>query len=394
MNQGNYLDVVSQLAEELENAKMTYQFVSATSLVIQGVQVNHEGQITLHVQWDLLEMVYELFVEYSPTEIRTDKVRGGFTFAYKEYNVAITCFFNTTVKTDPYRISVELGEGTVWVQSLYTYIYSLDESYKPAIGDFLMEKQLEMNSLNQRAWDQNNYLALLNRFGAPSEAAEKIKENPSWRIHPFGKYFGDVTSKNVIHLLGSNGVKGVALSLLGANVTIVDFSQENENFARELAGHAGVELNYLVTDVLSIPEKIDKKYDFALMELGVLHYFIDLAPLAKIIRNLLADEGKFILHEFHPISTKLIQSTGKKHKITGNYFDPSIKSKNVAFSKHLSGENETFLNVYQRQWTIGEVVTIFAQEQLYVEVLEEEPNHKLHDIGLPKTFTLVAKKIH
>ncbi|QOR68770.1 methyltransferase domain-containing protein [Cytobacillus suaedae] len=247
---------------------------------------------------------------------------------------------------------------------------------------------------NETAWNQNNYLALLTRYGNPTDIVGKIKDNPKWRLHPFYKYMNDLHDKNVVHLMGSNGIKGLAMALLGGNVTVVDFSKENERFALELADAADASLNYVVEDVLKVHEKLPaENADIVLMELGVLHYFIDLIPLASVISKLLKAGGTFILHEFHPVSTKLITSTGKKHKVTGNYFDPSIKEGNVAFTKHMPTEEQSSLTkVYQRQWTLGEIITSFAGQGLFVEILEEEPNHKLHDVGLPKTFTIVARK--
>ena len=50
--------------------------------------------------------------------------------------------------------------------------------------------------------------------------------------------------------------------------------------------------------------------------------------------------GRFVLHEFHPISTKLITSNGKKHKVTGNYFAPIIEKNPVAFTKHMPDEEK------------------------------------------------------
>jgi 2-polyprenyl-3-methyl-5-hydroxy-6-metoxy-1,4-benzoquinol methylase len=258
----------------------------------------------------------------------------------------------------------------------------------------LLKKQNEITKQNESAWNQDNYQALINRYGSPREAAEKIRHNPMWRLHPFYKFMDNISGKKIIHLLGSNGIKGVAMAMLGADVTIVDFSKENQRYANEVASEAGINIEYIVSDVLALTNDKNGMFDMVLMELGVLHYFIDLTPLAKKIYELLKVNGSFILHEFHPVSTKLITSSGKKHKVTGNYFDPSIKSADVAFSKHVEAENQQNLaKVLQRQWTLGEVVTAFAKEGLYVELLEEEPNHKLHDIGLPKTYTICAKKL-
>lgn len=57
-------------------------------------------------------------------------------------------------------------------------------------------------------------------------------------------------------------------------------------------------------------------YDIVLLELGVLHYFLDLQPLLSVVHQLLRPGGLLLLREFHPVSIKLITSKGKKHKVT------------------------------------------------------------------------------
>lgn len=396
MNNDSFFESVERLAIELTEEKIPYQFIDSTSLRIQGVNgLVNKHEIILLIQWDLLEKVYHLYESFSPGEITRDRQKASFQFWRDGFLITVICQFNTTVKTDPYRISIPYKGVELWCHSLYAEIYLNDYTYSKEIHEYLLSKHDEMTSINKEAWNQNNYQALVNRFGLPEEAAMKIKENPRWRLHPFQKYLpDDVGSKKVLHLLGSNGVKGVSLALLGADVTIVDFSNENKVFATKLSESAGVSIQYIVSDALSVSEKITDSFDIVLMELGVLHYFIDLKPLANTIKQLLNINGRFILHEFHPISTKLITSNGKKHKVTGNYFDSSIHTQSIAFSKHLSEVDKTESQVvYQRRWTLGEVITTFSREGLFTEVLEEEPNHKLHDFGLPKTFTLVCKKI-
>jgi 2-polyprenyl-3-methyl-5-hydroxy-6-metoxy-1,4-benzoquinol methylase len=395
LDQKSFLQIVEKYGMFFDEANMPYQYIDQTALLIQGVQVNasEQQEIKILIQWDLLETAHHLFLPYTPSDIKRDQLQAMFTFMDNVYQIKICCYFNTTIKTDPYRIQVGIGNIEVWCKSLYAYLFEMNHKYVTEIEGYLQEKQLEMNVINEQAWNQNNYQALLNRFGAPEVTAEKVKENPNWRLHPFRKYLGNLASKKVIHLLGSNGVKGVALALLGADVTIVDFSKENQRFAEEVSEHAGVSIDYILSDVMSLNKQNLGKYDVVLMELGVLHYFINLSSLATIVGQLMDQNGIFILHEFHPISTKLISSSGKKHKVAGNYFDPSLVTLEVAFSKHMPEEKKKDLaKVYQRQWNIGEVITTFAKKGIYVDVLEEEPNHKVHDIGLPKTYTMVARK--
>jgi SAM-dependent methyltransferase len=262
--------------------------------------------------------------------------------------------------------------------------------------------QKDQSKINEEAWNQSTYDAWANRFGVPSEAIKKIKENPSARLKSIYKHLGDVEGKKVANLLGSHGSKAVALALLGADVTVVDISSENARYANELAQEAGVKIRYLVSDVLDIPfEELTSDFDLVFMELGILHYFTDLKPIATVVSDLLRVGGRFVLQDFHPVSTKLITSRGttakiRKHKVTGDYFDTSLEETEVAYAKLLPGaKRDQLKKVLIRKWTLGEIVTAFAGAGLYIRFLEEEPNasSEVFDKGIPKTFTLVAEKI-
>nr|WP_279381047.1 class I SAM-dependent methyltransferase [Alkaliphilus hydrothermalis] len=203
-----------------------------------------------------------------------------------------------------------------------------------------------------------------------------------------------------MNLMGSNGTKAVALALLGADVTVVDFSEGNRQFAMELAEAAGVKINYILANVLEIPqEELRGDYDIVFAEMGILHYFSDLKPFFNVFYRSLKEEGIMVLRDFHPVSTKLITSRGttakiRKHKVTGDYFDTSLEEQDISYSKFMS-EGEEPIKVFLRKWNLGEVITAVAEEGLMIQSLEEEPNLscEVFDKGIPKTFSLVARKI-
>ncbi|MFI8491661.1 class I SAM-dependent methyltransferase [Peribacillus butanolivorans] len=392
----SYFHTITLIGKMLEKSNIPYQYTGQSALFVQGVEVDEYKNITIDVQWDVFNEVFELFSEFAPTQPEKNPESSSFLLEIDGVTVTVRCLFNMTIKTDPYRLSIKIGEMEIWCRSLYSYLYDEEmKKYSAEIHAYLSAEQQGFTAENEQAWNQNNYLALVNRYGKPKELASKIKQNPKWRLHPFYKYMGDVTGKKITHLMGSNGVKAVALAIIGANVKVVDFSQENATFANELAKEADVSIEYIISDVLSLSsEHVSEKQDLVLMELGVLHYLIDLQPLFEKIKMILKPGGRFILHEFHPISTKLITSNGKKHKVAGNYFAPAIENNEVAFSKHMPDEEkESLSKVVQRKWTIGELITAVGQSGLVIKVLEEEPNHKIHDIGLPKTYTLVAERV-
>lgn len=262
--------------------------------------------------------------------------------------------------------------------------------------------QKELNLHNEQAWNRHAYEAWVARFGTPEEAAARLKADPGARIRSFAGHMGDLRGKKVANLLGSHGGKAVPMALLGASVTIVDFSAANARYASRLAEAAGVPIRYVVADVLELPaEELTGDYDFVLMEFGILHYFLDLAPLMATVVRLLKPGGKLILQDFHPVSTKLIQSRGttaniRKHKVTGDYFDASVEETEVAYAKFVPGsEGASLPKVKLRKWTLGEIVTGVASSGLHLERLEEEPNASsdVFDKGIPKTFTLVARRL-
>lgn len=265
-----------------------------------------------------------------------------------------------------------------------------------------MATQKDHSSINEQAWNTGPYEAWLSRYGTPEEAAAKLRENPEDRLRGLLPYIGDLQGKKVANLLGSHGSKAVAMALLGAEATVVDIASENARYAEALARHAGVSLRYIVSDVLELPvEELTGDYDLVLMEFGILHYFTDLAPLMAVVEGLLRPGGRYVLQDFHPVTTKLISSRGttaaiRKHKVTGDYFDTSVKEVDVAYGKFLTdAERAELPKVKQRYWTLGEIVTAVAKSGLMIRELAEEPNQssEVFDKGIPKSFTLVADKL-
>ena len=252
---------------------------------------------------------------------------------------------------------------------------------------------------NEASWNSDTYSAWINRFGVPEKAVLKIQKDPLKQLSVLSDYLGDVKDKKIMNIMGSNGTKAVALSLLGGEVTVVDFSAENKRYALELAEAGGVNINYILSDVLKLEDAtLWGSFDIVFAEMGIIHYFTDLSPFMEVIYKLLKKDGLFILRDFHPVSTKLISSKGstakiRKLKVTGDYFDTSLKEKDVAYSKY-SLKDTPMEKVMLRQWNLGEIITAAASSGLRIRVLKEEPNFssEVFDKGIPKTFTLTATK--
>jgi 2-polyprenyl-3-methyl-5-hydroxy-6-metoxy-1,4-benzoquinol methylase len=149
---------------------------------------------------------------------------------------------------------------------------------------------------NLKAWSLDTYDAWVNRFGTPAEAAARIKMNPASIMYPLLEYLEPVLKRRIVNIMGSNGVKALALACMGADVTVIDWSASNARYAQEMAAEAEIPLRYIVSDVTKAYKQIEgSRFDIAFAELGIVHYFTDLAPFMDAAVNLLRVGGRFIL---------------------------------------------------------------------------------------------------
>ncbi|MDF2537370.1 MAG: hypothetical protein K0S76_391 [Herbinix sp.] len=251
---------------------------------------------------------------------------------------------------------------------------------------------------NERAWNDLAYEAWNNKFGAPQIAAKRIMDNPEKTLTGLNHKLGQVSGKKIANLLGSNGTKAIALAVLGADVTVFDFSKGSRTYAEEAADIAKVKIRYVLENIVDLPEsELSADYDIVFAEIGIIHYFTDLVPFFITAYQLLGSGGRFILRDFHPVSNKLISSKGttakiRKHKVDGDYFDTSLVESEISYAKYLPAVETQ--KVYLRKWNLGEIITAAAKAGLIIESLEEEPNLSCeqYDRGIPKTFILTAKK--
>ena len=254
--------------------------------------------------------------------------------------------------------------------------------------------QIEHSRANREAWSHRAYEAWERGYGTPTEAAAGIGKDPETILREYRQYLGNLEGKTVANLLGSHGRRAVALALLGADVTVVDISEENQQYALEVAENAGVTINYVVADVLEWGNSPPlEHFDLVLMEYGILHYFVDLNPLARIVNSILRPGGTAVLHEFHPIIKKCMPMLeARKLVLEGDYFSRETREGPAPFSGSLPDEDADSLPLCcLRYWTLGEVVTAIACSGLTIECLVEKP-HTDHPT-LPGKFTLVARRL-
>jgi len=261
-----------------------------------------------------------------------------------------------------------------------------------------------IRQMNREGWSRHAYDAWIAGKGAPEQVAQQLRAHPAHKLDPLQPYLGDVNGKRVMNLLGSNGKAAVSLALLGAEVTVVDISPDNARYALELARAADVRIRYIVADVMQIPdvERMAAEFDLVVMELGILHWIMDVRPFFSLVRSMLKQGGRMIVRDFHPTHRKLLNWANGAFVASGDYFDASVQEVDVPYASLLDDEKRGhLLKVAVRRWTMGEIVTSIAEADLVIRALYEESGARQRWVfppgspagiehHIPGIYTLVA----
>ena len=114
---------------------------------------------------------------------------------------------------------------------------------------------------------------------------------------------GDVTGLDLVHLQCHFGLDTLAWARRGARVTGLDFSGEAVAAARDIAARAGIEADFVESDVHDAHAALGgRDFDVVYTGLGALIWLPDLTRWARVVASLLRPGGVLYLAEFHPIT--------------------------------------------------------------------------------------------
>ncbi|MBK8371559.1 MAG: class I SAM-dependent methyltransferase [Saprospiraceae bacterium] len=111
---------------------------------------------------------------------------------------------------------------------------------------------------------------------------------------------GDIQNKSILHLQCHFGLDSLSLARMGANVTGVDFSDKAIQQAKELNELTGENVCFIQSDIFSLPDHLDQKFDIVFTSYGTIGWLPDLKKWAAVISFYLNPGGRFIFAEFHP----------------------------------------------------------------------------------------------
>ncbi len=248
----------------------------------------------------------------------------------------------------------------------------------------------KISEINKKAWEYRTYEYLIKSAGRPEELAKVIKENPRKRLKTHMKYFEDVKGKKIANICGSNGRRAVALSLLGAEVSIFDISEDNKRYALDLAKNLKIDLNYVLGDVYDIDlDLYGNFFDILYLEGGILHNFHEIDRLIEKLYALLKIGGKIVLNDFHPFR-KVMEINFFKSSVN-DYFDTNIHKGDVAYKDFIDlAEDEEVPECLYRYYNLSEIMNSIINAGFIIKEFNEEASWT--NDKLPGEITIYAKK--
>lgn len=111
----------------------------------------------------------------------------------------------------------------------------------------------------------------------------------------------DLSGKTIAHIPCNNGRELLSLMKLGALKAVgFDISDLAILEARQLAQIAGLNAEFVRTNVLDINPSYNNSFDFIFISQGSLQWFPSLCDYFSVISRLLKKNGKILIFEIHP----------------------------------------------------------------------------------------------
>ncbi len=153
-----------------------------------------------------------------------------------------------------------------------------------------------------------------------------------------------IEGKNVIQLCCNNGRELISVKKQGAARSVgVDLSDEFIEQGQKLSKRAGVELEFIRSNVYELPGLLKGQFDIVYITIGAMGWLPDIPAFFEIVASLLRTEGQLFIYEMHPILNMFDSEKGdivedsyfRKEPFVNDddvdYFDPSKKIEAVSY---------------------------------------------------------------
>ena len=234
-----------------------------------------------------------------------------------------------------------------------------------------------LHQANRAAWDEAaaRYADEVDRDIAFLRAGGVALQRPEWPyLHELAAW-----CSRAIHLQCAGGLDTLSLWNHGATEVVgVDISARMLAGAEAKAAAIGAAARWYCCDVLDTPADLDASADLVYTGKGALLWLMDLRRWAEVVERLLKPNGRLYVFEGHPL-TWVWDPSAATYQLDpdpryGDYFSSTIAQDQgwpTAYMPEASvPPREQQARKFERQWTLGYVVTVLAEAGLRLERLE------------------------
>ena len=252
---------------------------------------------------------------------------------------------------------------------------------------------------------------------SPDYAVARFSDDPSFLsdvVRFDAARLGALGGLDAVHLQCHIGTDTVSLARLGARMTGLDFSAPALEQGRRLAEAAGVEIEFVESDLYGAPEALGReRFDLVYTGVGALCWLPDVRRWAGVVASLLRPGGRLFIREGHPILWALTDPREDGLLVVEYpYFEqgaPMVWDEGGTYVE----TDEEFTHNVTHEWNhgIGEIVSAVLAAGLELTALEEHDSvpwdalpGQMTQIGggeyrltdrperLPHTYTLQARR--
>lgn len=185
---------------------------------------------------------------------------------------------------------------------------------------------------------------------------------------------GNIQDLRLLHLQCHIGTDTLSLARKGAHVTGVDYSEQSIQQARIIAQKAGIDAEFIQSDIYDMPQTMQKDFDVVYSNWGALNWLKDIPRWAGIVSENLKTGGTFYMAEIHPHGLIHARDSRKKPEERLTYF-PQKEPQRFEYNHTYTGSDTVLQNKAFYQWpiTMGDIVTSLIKTGLKIEFLHEHP---------------------
>ncbi len=230
----------------------------------------------------------------------------------------------------------------------------------------------EHREVNRAMWDERAPA----HAASPDYAVTELLADTRW-LSDVVRFdvprLGNVTGLRGVHLQCHIGTDTISLARLGARMTGLDFSPAALAIARTIADSAGLDVDYVESDVYSAPEALgENTFDLVYTGIGALVWLPDVRRWAQVVARLLRPGGRLFLREGHPVLWAVDEQRADAITLGYPYFEHAEPLRFDSPDTYVETD-AVFAHTQSREWNhgLGEIVTAILDAGLQLTMLVE-----------------------